>query len=434
MLTIGEKIKQIRKAKGFSQENLAHDIGLSTSTICRIEQGLTPINHEIIKAIKKALVIESAPLLSGEGEGYRERLYIWHKLILEGHLIEARTLQEKLVAITSLPYEIDLTTLYRLFEICLLLAEKNYLDADKGLKNIATCLDEMVIENKYHYYCSMGWLYMSIGQDRAKEPLEYLCKAYDLQQKPDGDLYYRIARCYTRLGQPYRSINMLEKAYKAYGNNKTTKISLDLDNKMALNCIDIGDTVRARKILEKCLENAKNISNDRYIFVILHNIGSSYARDKHWETALAFFMEASEYIDVEDYNYFVNRYYKARCLIALKRFAQCKELLAHEPMDSKQVGDSDYLTIMYKSLNHLMSLREKSSYDYIENITMPYLIKVCNITEALDYSEIMEAFYESKNSTRKALKFAKIQRDIYKRMVETGHVESCDTDSKLKPV
>ena len=413
MLTIGEKIKQIRKAKGLSQENLAHDIGLSTSTICRIEQGTLTINGDILKSIKKALEIESAPLLPVEGEGYKERLYIWHKLILDNHLIEAKTLQKSLADITAIPYEKDLSTLYRLFEISLMLAEQDYSAAETQLSTLGPNLDHMPPENQYHYYRNMGWLHMCIGPDRAQEPLDYLLKAYAIQKKPDGGLYYRIARCYTRLGQPFRSNAMLEKAYKAYGDNKTTTTSLDLDNKMALNCIDMGDTARARELLEKCLVNAKSISNDRYIAVILHNIGSAYAKDKNWENALEYFMEAEEYIHETDRNSLTNQYYKARCLVALRRFTQCKEVLAQ---DAGLVSNNDFYTILYNSLHHLITLRESASHEYLETVTIPFLVSRHNITEALDYCEVLEDFYESRGS-KKALEFAKIQRDIYKGMV-----------------
>jgi len=412
MLTIGEKIKQIRKAKGLSQENLAYDIGLSTSTICRIEQGSTAVNGEILKAIKKALDIESAPLLPGEGEGFKERLYIWQKLIHDGHLIEARTLQKGLRDIIALPFEKDLAMLYQLFEISLLLAEQGYTTAEAHLQSLNIC--EMTQENRYHYYRNMGWLYMSIGDDRAKEPLDYLLKAYEIQEKPNGGLYYRIARCYTRLGQPFRSIAMLENAYKTYGDNKTTTISLDLDNKMALNCIDIGDTARAREILEKCLINAKNISDERYIAVILHNIGSTYAKDKNWETALSFFVEADGYFNETEHNELVNRYYKTRCLVALRRFAQCKELLVQ---GEELIVSNNHYAIMFNSLSHLITLREPISHEYIETVTIPYLVNRRNISEALDYCEILEDFHESRGSTKKALEFAKIQRDIYKGMI-----------------
>jgi len=415
MLSTGEKIRQIRKAKGFSQENLAHDIGLSTSTVCRIEQGTTAINSDILKAIKKALDIGSAPLLPGEGEGFRERLQVWHKLILDGHLIEARTLQKSLSEITQLPFEYGLITLYWLFEVSLLLAAQDYEGADTRLKSMKSSLDDMCDTNMYYYFRNMGWLYMSIGPDKAKKPLDYLLKAKAIAKKPDGGLYYRIARCYTRLGQPFKSMEMIDKAYAAYGENKTTSTSLDLDNKMALNCIDIGDTTRARGILEKCLIMAKNISSDMYVAIILHNIGSTYTRDKEWETALEFFTQAESYFNITERTMLINYYYKARCLVALRRFAQCKEILS---LVAEHIINSEYYTVLFSSINHLITIKEPASHRYLDAVTIPFLVRYNNIVDTLDYTEILENFHSGKGSTKKALEFAKIQRDIYGGMIK----------------
>jgi len=411
MISVGEKIRQIRKAKGLSQENLAHDIGLSTSTICRIEQGTVIASGETIKAIKMALEIESAPLLPGESEGYKERLHIWHKLILDGHLIEARQLQTGLADIQALPFEEDLVMMYQLFEVSLQLAEQDFDVAKSTLTSFD--IDKMSRENMYYCYRNMGWLYMSIGTDRAQEPLGYLLKAYALQEKPDGSLCYRIARCYNRLGQPFSSMKMLEEAYSAYGDSKTITVSLDLDNKMALNCIDISDTARARQILEKCLASAKSISNDRYIAVILANIGLAYAKDKNWEIALDYYIQAGEYCNASGRNDLEIVYYKARCLVALRRFSQCKELILSQK-------DMRYYSVLFESLKHMMTLRESASHEYLETVTIPFLVGKRNIGEALDYCEVLEGFHESRGSIKKALEFAKIQRDIYKRMISPG--------------
>ena len=58
LLAFGEHLKKVRKGKGFSQENLANDIGVEISQISRIERGI--INTSIYNTFKiaKALNIE----------------------------------------------------------------------------------------------------------------------------------------------------------------------------------------------------------------------------------------------------------------------------------------------------------------------------------------------------------------------------------------
>jgi len=407
MLTIGEKIKQVRKLKGLSQENLAHDTGLSISTICRIENNTAEINSDVLKLVKKSLDIESAPLLPGEGTGFKERLYIWQKLTANRHLTEARALQKELVCITSLPFEKGLAMLYKLFEVRLVLAERNFAVAEVMLNELS--LEEMDNESKYHYYSNLGYLHMNIGNDKAKTPLQYLLEAKKVEERPNGDLYYAIARCYTRLGLPFVSISYLEKSNMAYGNEKTIHIGLLLDNKLALNYIDMGETVKARTLLNKCLSNAKSIADESHIAVILHNMGCTYVKDRDWDLALDYFEHAALYYDEDNHGYLENLYYKTRCLIALRKFAQSKELIFHA---AKFCRNASHYQVLFNSLSHMLTLRERKSLEYLENIALPHLLKTNNIPNAIDFCEILESQYEGK----KALEIAKIQRDIYKRM------------------
>ena len=62
LLAFGEHLKEIRKSKGFSQENLANDIGVEISQISRIERGI--INTSVLNTFKiaKALKIEVSDL------------------------------------------------------------------------------------------------------------------------------------------------------------------------------------------------------------------------------------------------------------------------------------------------------------------------------------------------------------------------------------
>ena len=58
LIAFGNHLKKVRKSKGFSQENLANDIGVEISQISRIERGI--INTSIFNTYKiaKALNVE----------------------------------------------------------------------------------------------------------------------------------------------------------------------------------------------------------------------------------------------------------------------------------------------------------------------------------------------------------------------------------------
>lgn len=55
---IGNKIREVRKNKGISQEKLALDASIDRTYICDIENGNRNISLEIIEKISKALNIK----------------------------------------------------------------------------------------------------------------------------------------------------------------------------------------------------------------------------------------------------------------------------------------------------------------------------------------------------------------------------------------
>lgn len=54
MLTLGVLVRQARKAKGWTQEQMAHETGLSLPTISRIERDVQVPSIETLKLIARA--------------------------------------------------------------------------------------------------------------------------------------------------------------------------------------------------------------------------------------------------------------------------------------------------------------------------------------------------------------------------------------------
>ncbi|MFN3341183.1 MAG: helix-turn-helix domain-containing protein [Flavobacteriales bacterium] len=61
---LGQKLRQIRKLKGFTQEELAFESGLALSQIFRIEKGQINPTASTLFAISRALKISPAELFS----------------------------------------------------------------------------------------------------------------------------------------------------------------------------------------------------------------------------------------------------------------------------------------------------------------------------------------------------------------------------------
>ena len=56
LLAFGKQLKKARKSKGFSQEDLANDVGIEISQISRIERGV--INTSVFNTFKIANALD----------------------------------------------------------------------------------------------------------------------------------------------------------------------------------------------------------------------------------------------------------------------------------------------------------------------------------------------------------------------------------------
>lgn len=84
-MSFGEKIRQLRQKKGFSQENMADMLGISTTAYGDIERSKTELTIERTKEIAKALNISFLELL---GLDFREMNHSVEKANLENEKLK----------------------------------------------------------------------------------------------------------------------------------------------------------------------------------------------------------------------------------------------------------------------------------------------------------------------------------------------------------
>jgi transcriptional regulator with XRE-family HTH domain len=63
---VGERIKKLRTKKGMSQEYLSEQLGLTQSTLARIEQGKAKLAASLVPALCKTLEVEIEEIFSSE--------------------------------------------------------------------------------------------------------------------------------------------------------------------------------------------------------------------------------------------------------------------------------------------------------------------------------------------------------------------------------
>ena len=60
---IGQRIRKIRKARGFSQENLAEKVGISTTHMSHIETGNTKLSLAVLVSLSETLEVSADDFL-----------------------------------------------------------------------------------------------------------------------------------------------------------------------------------------------------------------------------------------------------------------------------------------------------------------------------------------------------------------------------------
>ena len=76
MIMLGNRIREYRKERGFSQEILAEKSGVSTNTISRIEGGQMAMSVGILQKIVKALGVDANTLLGVSTEVNETKIWV----------------------------------------------------------------------------------------------------------------------------------------------------------------------------------------------------------------------------------------------------------------------------------------------------------------------------------------------------------------------
>jgi len=421
-LYLGNKLRLIRKDKGLSLENMAHDTGCSVATLSRLERGETEVDNETMAAIRKALNIEKAPLSEYELKIFRGKLLVWHTLCASGRKDEAESTKKELAIIKSLPFERGLYLLYTMIETRLLIIQRNIEAAQDKLKEAETCLDEMCAEARYLYYDNKGRL-CGISHDN-RNAIMYHRKALAIETedlKTDiSSLLLLVGLSYKNMGRYFHAILNLEQAKMLYSGDSADIRGPHIDVQLAFCYMKAGNLSKAKNLITAALAQARSINNNIGVGVALQILADIHGHEGDYQKALTIYDESYQYSPSNNDPLFNPQfklhelYNKAYCLYNMKKFANCAEVLEQGKSLAK---DDERYTLVFESIEHLMNLNNNKSAEYIETITIPYHRKRDELQSALFYCEKLEDSYHKKNSSKKANVIAAIARDIYKEMI-----------------
>ena len=422
-IPLGEKLMQIRKAKGLSQENVAGSVGSSVSTVSRIEQSQVECSGEMLAVIKKYMDIEAAPLFEHELKIYEDQLWIINELASAQRVSDARTMLTNMFPIEELPFELDLCLLYAVIDARMLFMEGDLPGGEARLKGILPRLDDAGNKVKHLYHSGMGYVCTMKNDDKAG--LDHYLRALDFhgEQSTDVPLLYNIGNLYQRLNCVYRAVIYLERAKQASAGNRTTTYLPRINSALGICYNALRDHNKAIQLLERALAHARSLNDERTIAVTIGELITAHLKLGNAEEALRLVEQGLMLTTVQSQVLYLAPYHlrlltdKAEALSMLKRPAQYQEALAEAKAHAK--GDK-IGTLLVETIQHLASIHEKNSCDYLENTAIPQFMAMGQTAlhfYVIELCEALEAQYKKRGLNKKALAAAAIARDIYKEIL-----------------
>ncbi|MCL2361746.1 MAG: helix-turn-helix transcriptional regulator [Defluviitaleaceae bacterium] len=429
-LPLGEKIKQIRTSQKLSQLDIANAIDSNTMHVSRIERGQTECAYDQLCKIKKALNVEGAPLTESEAEIFKSRLWLWNEVMTANRLHDANTMQEELSLITRLPFEKDLVLLYTMLDIRLLNKKGDIVTAQSRLEAVENEVKNSSIEIRNLFHRNMG--YVCTWHPDWKSALAHYIKASKLESddlKTDAQLLYGLGRAYFTTGKPFHALSYFERAYKEYRGDSSNTMGPNIITELATCYMATGRFSKAKGLLTTSLAHARSQNDEINIIMCLVKLGIIYNKLGQHDEGLNYIEQAVMYIkpieDISNDTSFVAAertklmnatilYNKAALLLDMKKHPQCMEVL--EQGKSLAEGVPQF-NMMFDALMCAINLKKRENRQYIETVVIPFIKNSPEVYTALEYCELLEAYYRKHSATKKAYEIAAIAKEIYKNML-----------------
>lgn len=436
VLLYGDRLRLLRESKNVTQQELALTLGVGIDEAKQVERGMTMCSAERIAIIRNALDAEFLPLTDDEIPAFRERLYIWRDMIRNRKIDEATELQGKIAGIVDLDVDFGLISLYRMFEITLLIVQGDFGEATMKLDSIDKA--SIDTESQYYYFRNKGTI--NILADKYEDALMYFSQALEIGKsderilKDDDSIYFNIALCYHNLHLPNHAIKFLEDSDKER-TDRTTTFGWHIDSILAVNYIRIRQLSKSEVLLQKCLTYAE-ASGDKFLIAIaLHNYGFMHHTAENWLLAISYYSRASEFYVQGSATHLANLYQLCRCHIEVGEFTKSAQLLSSVeeylvPERNSCLPEDKFslYQLFFKSLHSLILIIRKDvdldkvcrAVEYIEKTAIVYLSSVYEYTCVLDYCEVLVEFFTEAQEYEKTIAIKDIAMDLYRKMLYYG--------------
>jgi len=418
-LSIGEKLKQVRKEKGLSQDNIAHAINNHTSIISRIENGhIDPPPSELLDAIRVFLDIQNAPLLPYELELYNDKLQVWETLLDTNRLNEATAMQSELTQILCLTFEHDMILKYKMQETRLHIKQNNFTAANENMIQAEALLPHASTEALIMYYSNKGFL--SLANADFKTSFSHYHKALELfgDKPPSINILGTLAHLCIMFFQDEDGIRYIQRARVLYDGDRNNPLGYYMNEFLALCYLGVGETKKAEPLFDISYKQAVLNADVINQGVTLLNMADISRRRENYEkshkqlsTALDLYNKNLSEVVANDSTVYIQIVF-TKAIMEAKMNMDNTETIAQGRSVAKE---DETHTILLNSAYHLSNLGNADSEKYLVDIALPHLMQ-CETQEKnlrLLICKELEAHYKKKKSKTKAAYMAANIRDIY---------------------
>ena len=425
-LTLGEKLMQVRRAKGISQDSVAYVIKSNKSFVHRLEYGQADCNDDMLKQIRRYLEIENAPILEHELQLYINRLWLLYEKLATHKAEDARVLLDELSPVLDLPYEDDLRLLFLLLEVRMFIRESNFEVAQAKLNELEPLMVDASNEALCMLHRSKGFFCALRGA--SKEALKHYLQALAIESdyvKPDITLLTNIGMLYASIGKPYQGIASLERAMREFGGPHGA--SSYTKSVLGMAYVIIGEYSKAKELFDSSLIYAKGLNDRTEQGLTLVNMSVLNMRMGNYDECVSLCNQALECYGVDEPHSkitLVGQKNAARCtalfnkgnaLVKLKDYAQCQEVIAY---GRSLLDNNEKFIVGFNVLECFITIDNADSIKYLEEVAIPYFKAGDGLDKvvALDICKELEMHFTKKRAKTKAQAFGCIARDVYEDM------------------
>ena len=421
-LTLGEKLKQVRKAKGLSQENIAYAADSHTSVISRIESGQVHPPPELLAAIRKCLDIVHAPLFDHETELFIQRMQLWETMLDTNRLADARDMMPGLAAILSLPYEHNLIFGFMMQETRLLLKENKFDEAEENILLAEPLLDHASNETLITYHCNKAYLFTYKGEYKAA--FKYYQRALELfgGKPPHARILEQITHVSLLLEKWHHAIQYAQHARILYEGDRTNPRGGYLTGYLATSYLATMEYGKAEVLFEKSYNEAMLTGDDLSVGIALINMAEINTKRGNFD-------KAKEHFDLglkkmlpsvlsEIIPFMKNIYVMASFSMALAKTKMGKDNSDIIAAARPYANGNETLQTVLDAAQYLTKLGDPVAEKYIETVAIPHLMQCTGQEKSLRLvlCRELEAHYKKKKAKTKANNMAALIRDIYEEM------------------